>query len=425
MARRLSVFLVVGLLAVACSTGQPAASSVKLVVFGVQVPQGLYDDQLAQYKRAHPNVTIQLTSVPYPQYLQSLETLKSGGGQIDVLFIQGDSFIQLVQLGLLMDLTDKINYYDRFTQDLYYKGFYELNGKRYGVPDGVAYIMSTFYNQAIFDKYAITPPTDFPTMLSAASTLNAKGIVPFGVGYKTPNSVGQVSGYVIDQMSGNNADKLARDTVAGRVKFTDQVWQNIWQCTLDWMQPTLIGKNAVSVDTTGQWAGFYAGKSAMTSNGNWNFPTMISAQTSSFKPVMTLPPVCPQAPAGTRGRVLVYPGDMWGISSTSTHTQAALDFLNFISSDANASARMKFYNTSLTTNANASFQTTNTLGTDNQKWLADGFVSPDWIYTTPISDKIGNEFFKVRQGQESILQGLQNVQTYKESIQSQLPSYSS
>jgi ABC-type glycerol-3-phosphate transport system substrate-binding protein len=425
MAKSVAVFLVAGLLAVGCASNQSAPGNVNLAVFGVQVPKGLYDDQLAQYQREHPNVHIHLTSVPFPQYLQSLETLESGGGQVDVLFIQGDSFVQLTQLGLLMDLTNKIGYYNRFAQDLYYKGFYELNGKRYGVPDGVAYIMSTFYNKAIYDKYGLAPPTDFPSMLKSASTLNSKGILPFGVGYKTTNQVGQVMGYIEDQISGNNADKLARDTVAGRVKFTDPVWQGIFQCALQWMQPSLIGTAAQSVDATGQWAAFYAGKSAATSNGNWNFPTMISAQSSSFQPVLSTPPLCPNSPAGTRSRVLVYPGDMWGISSKSKNTQAALDFLDFISSDANATARMKFYNTNLSTNVNASFQTTNSLGTNTQQLLADGFVAADWLVTTPVDEKVADEFYKVRQGKETILQALQNVETYKDSIQSQLPTYTS
>src|ERR1051326_3233905 len=112
MARKIAALMVVGLVALACGSSSTGATNVVLNVYGVQVPKGLYDDQLAQYQKDHPNVKIKLTSVPFPQYLQDLETYISGGGQTDVLFIQGDTFVQLVQLGLFMDLTTKINYYN-------------------------------------------------------------------------------------------------------------------------------------------------------------------------------------------------------------------------------------------------------------------------------------------------------------------------
>ena len=58
-----------------------------------------------------------------------------------------------------------------------------------------------------------------------------------------------------------------------------------------------------------------------------------------------------------------------------------------------------------------------------EKWFDDGFVSPDWLMGITLFTKFQDEFVKVVQGQQTVDQGLANVEAFRASIKDQLPKY--
>jgi ABC-type glycerol-3-phosphate transport system substrate-binding protein len=388
--------------------------------------QAIVQAQLATYQQAHPNVTVDFQAVDEANLLQKIQTLKGSGSQMDLLSINGDAFVDMVSLGLLMDITDKVNFYDRFKQDTFYKNYYEINGKRYSVPAGIGYYFTYFYNQALFDKYGLKPPTDFTGVQQVSDTLNAQGVLPFALPGKFNLAFSDFTHFTIDQTSGNNADQVTRDTVAGRTPFTDKVWVDSWNCAMRWVTANAIGKNYLSVDQTGADAAFAAGKAGITATGNWSFPTYLDAQKANpdqFKMGVMLPPLCPEAAAGTKPRVAIFPGNAYSVYAGSQHATEAIDLMDFLSSDANAEQWMKASSTNLTENVNASNPTTDPTQIQAEQWFDQGFVSPDWIMGITLFTKFQDEFVKVVQGKQSVDQGLANVEAYRVSIKDQLPTY--
>jgi len=388
--------------------------------------QAIVQAQLATYKQSHPNVTVDFQAVDEANLLQKIQTLQASNSQMDLLNINGDAFVDMVSLGLLMDITDKVNFFDRFKEDTFYKNYYEINGKRYSVPQGIGYYFTYFYNQALFDKNGLKPPTDFTGVQQVADTLNAKGVLPFALPGKFNLSFSDFTHFTIDQTTGNNADQATRDTVAGRTPFTDKVWVDSWNCAMRWVTSNAIGKNYLSVDQTGADAAFAAGKAGMTATGNWSFQTYLDAQTSNpdqFKMGVMLPPLCPEAAAGTKPRVAIFPGNAYSVYSGSQHPTEAIELMDFLSSDANAEQWMKANATNLTENVNATNPTTDPIQTQAEQWFTDGFVSPDWIMGITLFTKFQDEFVKVVQGKQTVAQGLASVEAYRVSIKDQLPQY--
>ena len=295
--------------------------------------------QLEAYKALHPNVTVDFQPVDHASFLQTVQTMKAGGSPIDAMYVNGDAYVDMVSLGLLMDLTDKVDFFDRFKEDTYYKNYFEIDGKRYSVPAGAGYYFTYFYNQALFDKYGIKPPTDFTGVQQMSDTLNAQSVLPYVLPGKFNLAFSDFTHFTIDQTSGNDADQITRDTVAGRVPFTDKKWADSRTCALRWIQANAIGNNYLSVDPAGADAAFTAGKAGMRASGNWNFPTYLDAQSADpdqFKMGVMLPPVCPEAATGARARVDIFPGNAYSVFAGSQHPAEAVDLIDFLSSDTSA-----------------------------------------------------------------------------------------
>ena len=364
--------------AAAPSASQPSASAaapsasaqsdepVTLVMVTGPQSDGLMEPQIAEYKKLHPNVTIQRKQLGESEaWIAGVQNLINSGSQIDVLLVNGDSFQTALVGDLLLDVTDKITYYDRFNQDLVYGGYFEHNGRRYGVPTGIGYFGTWMYNVAQFNDLGITSfPTTYDELKADAQKLKAANVVPIaGFGREWNFYAVMTLHVVLDQMSGNKQIEVLRDTLADKMKFTDQVYKEAWTCALQYFKDELFqvksgssGALWLGLDEATAGALLPSGKVGMAWNGNWAFSSLKdSAASSGGKFVLGLgvSPMCPNAPAGAKQHVVAYPSNLWSVYKKSTHPEESLALLDFLSNDANASAWMSFYKTNLTANLHA------------------------------------------------------------------------
>ena len=390
--------------------------------------------EVARYESLHPNVTITVKQVGQSEaFLPGLQTLLNSGQQIDVMYMGGDSFETAVTENLLLDVTDKITYYDRFNQDLVYKGFYEVDGRRYGVPTGIGYIAGWMYNQALLTSVGIPSfPQTYSDLVTDSAKLKAANVVPVA-GYGTEWNFYAIMALhtVLDQMSGNNMIQTIRDTLTDKTKFTDPIYQNAWTCALQYFKDNLFqiqpgSSNALWLganDTTAA-ALLPAGKVAMNWDGNWDFPTLKQAAASSggkFDLALGAPPVCSNAPAGATQHLIAYPPNLWSISKTSTHVDESLALLDYLSSDQNASEWMTFFKTNLTSNVNATPPTSDALDATAKTLYATGVIDATWPMGIDLSQEYAAEFQKVVLGKQSIDQGLAALEAWKQANKAKLP----
>ena len=162
-------------------------------------------------------------------------------------------------------------------------------------------------------------------------------------------------------------------------------------------------------------------------SGNWSFPAFLEAEQADpdqFQLGIMLPPLCKDAPASATSRAVVFPGNLWAVYSGSKNVDESLKLLDFLSNDENATRWMDFYKTNLSLNKNATYSgEADALQQQSQELFDTGFTSPDWIMGLSLFTKFQEELILVVRGEQTIEQGLANVEAYRVENQESLPKY--
>lgn len=118
-----------------------------------------------EFEKTHPNIKINIITVPYAQFDTKLQTLMASDPP-DVTSHYGDGgFIEYYDKDMIMDLTPlmKENKFDAKTvgiPDSLMK-IYNIKGKQYGIPDSM-YVSMLVYNKDVLDKAGIPKlPTSY------------------------------------------------------------------------------------------------------------------------------------------------------------------------------------------------------------------------------------------------------------------------
>lgn len=141
-----------------------------------------FRDVLAPRWKEATGGTLEVTASPYDQLTsKQILDVQSGTGEFDVFDYFYFGLGDLVDAGALTDLTEWI---DANGNEIgvggYLPSIYDpytlLDGKRYGLPyDGDIHIL--FYNQELFDRYRVEPPTTWDEYdeVAAKITTDARG----------------------------------------------------------------------------------------------------------------------------------------------------------------------------------------------------------------------------------------------------------
>src|SRR3954454_13093151 len=123
-----------------------------------------FENAVAAFQQAHPNVTINMDAVADDPYKAKIRTVMASGEIPDIYFTWVGEFTrQFIRGGRVLDLTgylSKPEWQGRFAQSTL--DAYKTDGKYYGVPlnlDAKFFV----YNKAQFAKAGIAePPADWP-----------------------------------------------------------------------------------------------------------------------------------------------------------------------------------------------------------------------------------------------------------------------
>ena len=168
---------------------------------------------------AENNCEVVIVSVLSEDFLPYFTVVANGGAQVDVIDINGQDVRGLAQKGMLVDLTDSVDYLDRF-YDASYKPF-EIDGGLYALPSMDGTSMALFYNKALFAQAGVTVPTTWDELIACKDAFHAAGIGTLihcgSVTYMWP------SWYfaTLRQATGNRAVETTFSILKGEAKFTD------------------------------------------------------------------------------------------------------------------------------------------------------------------------------------------------------------
>src|SRR5665647_1968998 len=144
-----------------------------------------WDNTVADFEAANPGVTINVQAIQNEDMDGKLQTALNSGDAPDIFMARGGGKLaDIVEAGLVMDLTDLI---DPAIADAVGEGVlnaFSIDGKVYGMPTAVL-PGGIYYSQDLFDEAGISePPATLGDMNAAVSALKDAGVAPIALGGK-------------------------------------------------------------------------------------------------------------------------------------------------------------------------------------------------------------------------------------------------
>jgi multiple sugar transport system substrate-binding protein len=316
----------------ACGNDTPAADNgpvdLRMTIWSAnEAHLKLFNDIAAEYKTAHPNVTVKFDPLPFESYTTTLTTQIAGGNGPDLAWILEDSAPDFVQSGALVPL-DKVEQPDDLAPAA--TRLWQNGGKLYAYPFSTS-PFGVFVNTDLLKKAGQDNPADLVTAgtwtwdkaFAEGAAVNARtgtaGIVVRDFDYKTWSNLSTVwTGWGAQAWSADGKtcgfdapEMLDAMTALHKAVFTDK-----------------------AMPGPGVAADFFTGQSAMTI-------TQIS-RASLLKDAKFGWDLVP-LPTGPKGKYAVVGQAGLGVLKKGKHAQAAADFLGFFTDPANSAKLAQYF----------------------------------------------------------------------------------
>jgi multiple sugar transport system substrate-binding protein len=259
--------------AAACSSspssggGSSSSSKVTITEFdyftssGSNVALNWYN---AQFMKAHPNVTVKRTVVPYAELITKILQDASAGDMPNLLLIDNPDVPEVAATGQLVSL----NGMPGFTTSGYTSGAISectYQGKQYCYPIG-SNTVGIFYNKAMFAAAHLSPPATWAQLESDAKALTTPS--HYGIAFDATN----------DEQSTWQLEPFFWSNGASLTNASTPAFQQALQL---WVNMVKDGSASKSVLTWGQdpdlTQQFLHSKAAMIEDGPWIFPELNAA----------------------------------------------------------------------------------------------------------------------------------------------------
>ena len=154
-----------------------------------QTESGLSEFQQAAVDRfmaENPDIAIEVTTIPYPEYQQRLLTAVQGGNAPDIATLDQIWVAAFAEAGAVADLSAQAAA-SGLSRDQFFPGAWDsasYEGGLYGIPFNVDVWQFSFYNRDLFDAAGIDPASigTFEGLRAAAEALTDRDAGTFGVG---------------------------------------------------------------------------------------------------------------------------------------------------------------------------------------------------------------------------------------------------
>ena len=237
------------------------AVTLKILQYAPEMTDAMHD-MAREYHRQFPNVNLEFT-ILQNDYIPVLQA-KLNSGDVPDIFMSGAYNDNKLYADYCYDLTKQSCMKNVIPSTL---SGVKLNGKVIGFP----FIMQAYsyiYNKKVFAEAGITKlPTTLKEYAAVAEQLKAKGITPFGTGYREWWVLEQTMTNLFGQVKGNYT-KLFADLNSGKKKFS-QLKET--QAAFDWVDLNIKygDYKPLETDFNAQCALIAYGKVAMIHQGTW------------------------------------------------------------------------------------------------------------------------------------------------------------
>ena len=177
-------------LTVMLAPAAPAQDAITLEFWdNQQTESGLSEVQreaVERFEAENPGITVEVTTIPYPEYQQRLLTAVQGGNAPDVSTLDQIWVAAFAEAGAIEDLTQRAAEAG-LTEDMFFPGAWasaNYDGALWGIPFNVDVWQFSFYNDALLEEAGVDPQsmTTWDGLRAAAEALTDESAGRFGVG---------------------------------------------------------------------------------------------------------------------------------------------------------------------------------------------------------------------------------------------------
>lgn len=304
--------------------------------FGMQRLAPYFVDLAKAYEAEHPGVKIELIQEDDDSVKGKTKTLVASNSIPDVYFswtgTWGGNFVRGKRA---VDLTPVIGPDTEWGKTFAPAAVsaFVYDGKFYGIP---LYLDAKFmgYSKKIFGDLGLLVPTDLDGLLAACDTIKAAGITPISFGNKEPwaavHYLGQLLAYNVPQtvLEKDFDPATAEYTDPGYVEALNQFKAIVDRCTIGEGVNGLSYQTAIQELSDGMSAMYY--QEIIEFDNSATPETVLKPEEFGFFPL--------PAPKDAKGDPKALEGAPEGymISSASPNVPLALDFMKFVTTQANA-----------------------------------------------------------------------------------------
>jgi arabinogalactan oligomer/maltooligosaccharide transport system substrate-binding protein len=273
-----------------------------------------------QFEASHPDIKVNMTTVPFDQHAQKFTTAAQAGQAPDVMRADTAPDVQgWAAQGLVTDLSSLISAKDKadFVQAAYKGALY--NGKPYAVPQTVD-ALALFYNRSMFKSAGLkSPPKTLAQLVNYCQKFGSgKGIALRGDSYWIQPWIWGYGGGLVN-MAKKQILIASKKSIAGWAAY-NSLFHN--KCAFP--------DKDFSNDYGNVMTAFKNGQVAMIVNGPWSSADVLSGpvfKSSSNFQVAVLP-------AGPGGQGSPIGGASFVISRNSQHVKEAYTFISWLTAPA-------------------------------------------------------------------------------------------
>lgn len=333
-ARCLVVALAVGgsALAAGCGgdddgQGGGSGSGSEKVTLQMAVPTGdqAYPAVIANFEKEHPDISVELQSVPIANYGQLLLTRLRSGKAADVFFstpgIQAPySVLNLVEAGYAADLSGLgLEVLDDV------KPFVSKDGKLYSWPMGSG-VIPAFYDEKTFGELGLKAPETFAELLAMCQQVREddENLFLFPAGEQL--SVGLLTSVLAAQNVYAAEPDWNEKRSAGEVTFADSPgWRRVFEQLVEMNEGGCFQDNPTGVNFAGAGRAWAKGDSVGTVGGNTGYLGILQAAAPDVQfSTFALP-----ADKAQDTRVVLVPATNLVVNARSEKVEAAKQLVEF------------------------------------------------------------------------------------------------
>lgn len=284
--RKFALLLVVFTLALSLAGMNPVQAQTKVTLtLGSWRTEDIdgYGKILAVFNKAYPNIEVKFAPTLNTEYDAQLTTALQGGQGPDLITCRPfDRSLLQYQAGYLTNLKDmpELSHYSDVA-----KGAWSTDNKDAVFCIPMASVIHGFiYNQDIFDKVGVKPPTTETEFFAMLDKIKAAGITPLDITTKDSWTVPSMGfeNIGVNYWDGENG-RLA--LIEGKAKVTDAPYVNALKSLARWKDYMPDGQESIGYADAQQI--FPLGKAAIYPSGSWEIPLFESQanfKMAAFKP---------------------------------------------------------------------------------------------------------------------------------------------